>query len=110
MNPTIPDTDLGLDSESLSNSDAARRALDFYLNPAPPQIDPDEPILVAREGLSDAQTTAQATTLLRYAAATTCESAEGLQGTKRDLALTSLQMINSVRRMLERMAANKGPA
>ncbi|CAM3775551.1 DUF3077 domain-containing protein [Pseudomonas] len=110
MKPTFPETDLSLDSEALSNSDAARRALDYYLNPAPVTFGPDEPLLVARQGLSDAQATAHATNLLRCAAATACESADGLQGVPRDLALASMHMINMARAMLERTAANQDQA
>ncbi|MGF6589826.1 DUF6124 family protein [Pseudomonas sp. 2835] len=107
MKPISPEMDLSLDSEALSNSDAARRALDYYLNPAPVAFGPDEPLLVAREGLSGAQATAHATNLLRCAAATAYESADGLQGVPRELALASMHMINMARAMLERTAANQ---
>lgn len=103
MKPISPETDLSLDSEALSNSDAARRALDYYLNPAPVTFGPDEPLLVAREGLSSAQ----ASNILRCAAATAYESADGMQGVPRDLALASMHMINMARAMLERTAANQ---
>ncbi|KJK08385.1 hypothetical protein UB47_07920 [Pseudomonas sp. 5] len=90
-----------MDNESLSNSDAARRALDFYLNPTPPADAVKACWLVPREGLNEAQATEHATELLRCAAATAHEAANGLQGMHRDLALTVMHMINMARTMLE---------
>jgi len=106
MKPTFPDMDLNLDSEALSTSDAARRALDFYLNPVPPALPPDTPWMVPHGSLSSAQAAERATQVLRCAAATACESADGLQGMPRDLALTVVHMINMARTLLEHVPSD----
>ncbi|PSS47037.1 DUF6124 family protein [Pseudomonas sp. BBP2017] len=109
MKQTPSEKDIPLDNESLSNSDAARRALDFYLNPSPPAEPAQTSWLVPREGLNEAQTTEHATQLLRWAAATAHESANGLQGTQRDLALAVVHMINTARTVLEHMPTHQRP-
>jgi len=101
MKQTPSEMDLPLDNESLSNSDAARRALDFYLNPSRPAESAHTSWLVPREGLNEDQATEHAAQLLRWAAATATESANGLQGTQRDLALAAVHMINTARTVLE---------
>ncbi|MFQ6572072.1 DUF6124 family protein [Pseudomonas sp. UM16] len=101
MKKPSSERDLPLNNETLSNSDAARRALDFYLNPAPPAVSLHECLLVPREGLNETQTTEHAAELLRCAAATAHESANSLQGMHRDLALTVMHMINMARTVLE---------
>ncbi|MGH8381263.1 DUF6124 family protein [Pseudomonas sp.] len=107
MKQTPSNKDLTLDNESLSSSDAARRALDFYLNPTPPADSAHACWLVPREGLSEAQATEHATQLLRCAAATAHESANGLQGMHRDLALTVVHMINMARTVLEHLPSTQ---
>ncbi|TDF82489.1 DUF6124 family protein [Pseudomonas sp. H9] len=99
------DKDIPLDNESLSSSDAARRALDFYLNPTPPAESALACWLVPREGLDETQATEHVTQLLRCAAATAQESASGLQGIHRDLALTVVHMINIAKTVLEHLPA-----
>ncbi|WP_422418842.1 DUF6124 family protein [Pseudomonas sp. GZD-222] len=103
MKQTPTEKDLTLDNESLSNSDAARRALDFYLNPAPPADSAQSSWLVPREGLNEVQANEHVTQLLRWAAATAHESANSLQGTQRDLALAVVHMINTARTVIELM-------
>ncbi|MNY67590.1 hypothetical protein D3C86_2052090 [compost metagenome] len=56
----------------------------------------------AREDLTAAQALVHAATLLRCAAATAYESADSLQGPRRDLALSVVHMINLARAMLNR--------
>ncbi|MCY1457885.1 hypothetical protein D9M71_752160 [compost metagenome] len=109
MKQTLSEKDLTLDNESLSNSDAARRALDFYLNPSPPADSAQTSWLVPREGLDQTRTAEHATELLRWAAATAHESANGLQGTQRDLALAVVHMINTARTVLEHMPTHQRP-
>ncbi len=103
MKQTASDKDLVLDNESLSNSDAARRALDFYLNPTPPANSAHTSWLVPREGMNEAQANEHVALLRRWAAATACESANGLQGTQRDLTLAVVHMINTARTVLEHL-------
>lgn len=101
MKQTSLEKDIALDNASLSNSDAARRALDFYLNPTQPADAAQTNWLVPREGLNEAQANEHVTQLLRWAAATAHESANSLQGTQRDLALAVVHMINTARTVLE---------
>lgn len=105
MKQTLPETDLEMDNEALSNSDAARRALDFYLNPTPVTPAPDAPCLIPRHNLSGAEATEHAVQLLRCAEATAYESANGLQGKPRDLALTVVHMVNMAKTMVEHIPA-----
>ncbi|WP_166359378.1 DUF6124 family protein [Pseudomonas akapageensis] len=91
------------DRTVLIDSDAARRALDYYLNPTPAGQEDDEPLMfTARDGLTTAQAMTHAYALLRCAAATAYESADSLQGARRDLAFSVMHMINLARAMVER--------
>lgn len=107
MKQTYPEKDLALDNESLSNSDAARRALDFYLNPTPASDPVNACWLVPRDDISELQATEHAAQLLRCASATAYESANGLQGMQRDLALTVVHMINMAKTVLDHLPAQQ---
>lgn len=107
MTHPTSEKDIPLDNESLSSSDAARRALDFYLNPTPPAEPPLACWLVPREGLDEAQAAEHAAQLLRCAAATAQEAASGLQGIQRDLVLTVVHMINMAKTVLEHLPATQ---
>ena len=107
MKQTLSEKDLTLDNESLSNSDAARRALDFYLNPSPPADSAQSSWLVPREGLDQTRTAEHATELLRWAAATAHESANGLQGTQRDQVLAVAHMVNTARTVFEHLSVTQ---
>lgn len=100
--PENPSNNQDLESASLIDSDAARRALDYYLNPAPADDKEDALLFTAREDLTLAQALIHASSLLRCAAATAYESADGLQGARRDLAFSVMHMINLARAMVER--------
>ncbi|MBA6065974.1 hypothetical protein [Pseudomonas mosselii] len=63
-NSTKEETDL--------DEEAARRALDFYLNPTPTPRDLERSLWTLREGVSNAQACDHAMALLRCASAT-CE-------------------------------------
>lgn len=105
INPTQenPGNTQADDCAVLIDSDAARRALDYYLNPAPAGPEDEEPLMfTAREGLTGAQAMTHASSLLRCAAATAYESADSLQGARRDLAFSVMHMINLARAMVER--------
>ncbi|MNC79508.1 hypothetical protein D3C75_1320060 [compost metagenome] len=60
--------------------------------------------------MNELQATEHATQLLRCAAATAYESANGLQGMHRDLALTVVHMINMAKTVLEHMPSNQQPS
>ncbi|MDN7142367.1 DUF3077 domain-containing protein [Pseudomonas sp. JQ170] len=107
MKQTFPEMDLNLDNEALSTSDAARKALDFYLNPAPVLPSVEEPWVVPRENLSGPEAAERAVQLLLCAEATACESANGLQGRPRQLALTVVHMVRLAQTMVEHIPAEQ---
>jgi hypothetical protein len=74
--------------------------LDFYLTPegSPASAEP----FVARNDLSMLDALNHASELLRCAAATAYESADGLKGAQRDLGLSVVHMINMARSMVDR--------
>ncbi|PRA58783.1 hypothetical protein CQ065_22955 [Pseudomonas sp. MYb187] len=95
--------DINLDNEALSTSDAARKALDFYLNPTPVIPTAEEPWLIPRGTLSGPEAAERAVQLLLCAEATACESANGLQGRPRQLALAVVHMISLAKAMVEHL-------
>lgn len=86
------------------DSDAARRALDFYLNPAPtkPWGLTDAPLVIARTDLTADQAAGYASTLLRSAATTAFQAADGLNGAPQEMTYSVMHMINMARALLER--------
>ncbi|NER66607.1 DUF3077 domain-containing protein [Pseudomonas sp. MAFF212427] len=88
------------------DSEAARRALDYYLNPTPAVANAsDDSLVIARQDLSAQAAAEHAADLLRCAAATADESAGNLKGSQRDLALSVMHMINMARALLNRSLA-----
>lgn len=86
----------------LRSSGAAQRALDYYLNEdtCPPHL--DAPLFEARPGISDEDALVHASDLLRSAAATAYESANGAHGNSRDLAFSVVYLIDMAKVMVER--------
>ncbi|PWB32407.1 hypothetical protein DCO48_13800 [Pseudomonas sp. SDI] len=85
------------------DSEAARRALDFYLNPTTSQRPvTDEPLVVAREDLNADEAITHAAALLRSVAATVFEAAEHQRGTVRDSLYTVMHLMNMARALLDR--------
>lgn len=89
-------------SESLKDCLLSRKALDFYLAPAPAPSTPSADPFVARNDLSMLDALNHASELLRCAAATAYESADALKGPQRDLGLSVVHMINMARSMVDR--------
>ncbi|CAG8865644.1 hypothetical protein PS627_01563 [Pseudomonas fluorescens] len=94
MKPTTK-TETELDSE------AARRALDFYLNPPTSLPQPDDFLWVLRDDVTQEQANAHAASLLRWTATTAYESGRHMQDSSREVVFTLLQMVNMVRTLLE---------
>ena len=65
------------------DSEAARRALDYYLNPNPPRPTLENKIWTLHEGVTSEQAQEHAIALLRCAAATAQETAFEVIATKR---------------------------
>ncbi|MDF0730931.1 hypothetical protein P0Y43_09360 [Pseudomonas entomophila] len=83
------------------DSEAARRALDYYLNPSPPHTSIDTVPWTLREDVSTEQANAHALALLRCAAATAHETGHSQQGTTREVLFALMHMVNMARSMLE---------
>ncbi|MFJ3448214.1 DUF6124 family protein [Pseudomonas sichuanensis] len=83
------------------DEEAARRALDFYLNPTPTPSELQRPLWTLREGVTGEQANEHAMALLRCAAATAQETGAHLQGTTRDVVFALMHMVNMARALLE---------
>lgn len=94
MKPTTY-SDKDLDSE------AARRALDYYLNPTPASTNVDSTLWTLREDVPAEMVDNHIMNLLRSAAATACESASHQQGNTREVMYALMHMINMARSLLE---------
>ncbi|WP_409279537.1 DUF6124 family protein [Pseudomonas defluvii] len=102
MSSHSPDAlDAKLDSESLSSSDAARRALDYYLNPPQRAAEMEAPFFVPRPDLGRLKASEHACSLLRCASATAYEMADDFKGTRRDMALSVVHIINMALALVE---------
>lgn len=88
-------------TETELDSDAARRALDFYLNPPSALPQPDDFLWVLRDDVTQEQANAHAASLLRWTATTAYESGKHMQDSAREVVFTLLQMVNMVRTLLE---------
>lgn len=95
--PINEDTDL--------DEEAARRALDYYLNPTPTAAELERSLWTLREGVTGAQASEQAMALLRCASATAQETGAHLQGTTREVVFALMHMINMARALLEQRHA-----
>ncbi|MBA1189300.1 DUF3077 domain-containing protein [Pseudomonas entomophila] len=87
------------------DSEAARRALDFYLNPPAAKVDPHASLWTLRPDITSEHAQEQAMTLLRCAATTAGESAGVQQGSSRELLLALMHMINMARALLDHVRA-----
>ncbi len=74
--------------------------------------DPPYPVFVAHEDLSFEDAIANISSLLRCAAATATETAEGLKGTRRDMACSTAHLIDMARTLADRAldCLQPGPA
>lgn len=95
--PINEDTDL--------DEEAARRALDYYLNPTPTAAELERSLWTLREGVTATQASEHAMALLRCASATAQETGAHLQGTTREVVYALMHMINMARALLEQRNA-----
>jgi hypothetical protein len=97
--PTLPmDTSL----TSPQGSAAAQRALDYYLKPAVSKATSETRFFDVNNNVSCEEALVHASDLLRCAAATAVESASHLQGAIRDLALSTVHMIDMAKAMVDK--------
>lgn len=73
--------------DSLKDTVATQRALDYYLKPSVSQQLNDQKVFLLREGVSQEEAMVHASELLRCVIATAQGSSESLQGSHRDLVL-----------------------
>ncbi len=86
----------------MRNSDAAQRALDYYLKEDMSASASDEALFAIKPGISQEEALVHASDLLRSAAATAYESACRHQGNQRDLAFSVVYLIDMAKAMVER--------
>lgn len=102
MSPYSPEAlDAKLDIETLSSSDAARRALDYYLNPPSRAVEMEASFFVPHPDLGRLKASEHAFSLLRSASVIACEMADDLNGTRRDKALSVVHIINLALTLVE---------
>jgi len=105
MNPPVndlPDVQIDTTLTSSLDSAAAQRALDYYLKPAVSEEVAESRFFDVNRNISGEEALVHALDLLRCAAATAYESASHLQGANRDLAFSTVHMIDMAKAMVDR--------
>lgn len=102
--PSHDPLDLQIDTSLTSpkGSAAAQRALDYYLKPAVSDEVVEERFFDVNRNVSCEEALVRASDLLRCAAATAYESANHLHGSIRDLAFSTVHMIDMAKALLDR--------
>ncbi|VVN18989.1 hypothetical protein PS662_04257 [Pseudomonas fluorescens] len=102
--PNLELLDLQIDTSLTSpkGSAAAQRALDYYLKPTVSDEAEEERFFEVNRKVSSEEALVRATELLRCAAATAYESASHLHGSHRDLAFSTVHMIDMAKALLDR--------
>ncbi|MGE8190120.1 DUF6124 family protein [Pseudomonas sp. NPDC086278] len=97
-------TDLHIDTSLTSpkGNAAAQRALDYYLKPNASETPVEERFFDVNPDISAEEALVHASDLLRCAAATAHESASNLNGASRDLAFSTVHMIDMAKAMIDR--------
>ncbi|MGE8065876.1 DUF6124 family protein [Pseudomonas sp. NPDC089569] len=98
----LPDLQIDTSLTSPKGCAAAQRALDYYLKPTEPQPGGEERFFDVNRNISCEEALVHASDLLRCAAATAHESANHLQGASRDLAFSTVHMIDMAKAMVDR--------
>lgn len=98
----LPDMHIDTTFTSPLDSAAAQRALDYYLKPAVSEGVAEPRFFDVNRNISGEEALVHALDLLRCAAATAYESANHLQGASRDLAFSTVHMIDMAKAMVDR--------
>jgi len=98
----LPDMQIDTSLTSAKGSAAAQKALDYYLKPAVSEDVEEERFFDVNRNVTSEEALVRATDLLRCAAATASESANNLQGVHRDLAFSTVHMIDMAKALLDR--------
>ncbi|MEX3777466.1 DUF3077 domain-containing protein [Pseudomonas sp. MYb118] len=101
-NKELPDLQIDTSLSSPLGSAAARRALDYYLKPAVSEDVVEDRFFDVNQNVSNEEALVRAIELLCCASATANESASHLQGPPRDLAISSVHMIEMAKALLDR--------
>lgn len=91
-----------------SECEAARRALDYYLNPSQPLTTIQHKIWTLHEDVSHEEIMENAIGLLRCAAASARTTASQQDGTPRELTIALVHMIDMAKALLEHSAKRPG--
>ncbi len=107
--PSNDATDAPIDTSLTSEkgSAAAQRALDYYLKPAVSEEAVEDRFFDVNRNISSEEALVHASDLLRCAAAIAYESASHLQGVNRDLAFSTVHMIDMAKAMVDRSSQGK---
>ena len=98
---------LNTDFTSLKDCAAVQRALDYYLKPNVAEPEGEVRFFDVNPNITSEEALVRASDLLRCAAASAYESADHLQGVKRDLAFTVVHMIDMAKAMVDRSLDGK---
>ena len=98
----LPDMQMDTSLTSPQGSAAAQRALDYYLKPTVSEDMNESRFFDVNRNVSSEEALVHASDLLRCAAATAFESASHLQGANRDLAFSTVHMIDMAKAMVDR--------
>ena len=98
----LPDMQIDTTLTSPKGNAAAQRALDYYLKPAVSEPAAVERFFDVNPDISVEEALIHAFDLLRCAAATAHESASNLHGPSRDLAYSTVHMIDMAKAMIDR--------
>lgn len=98
----LPEMQIDTSLTSPQGSAAAQRALDYYLKPVVAEEEVEARFFDVNRNISSEEALVHASDLLRCAAATAHESASHLQGSNRDLAFSTVHMIDMAKAMVDR--------
>jgi len=98
----LPDMEIDTTLTSPKGNAAAQRALDYYLKPTVSEAAAVDRFFDVNPQISAEEALVHASDLLRCAAATAHESANNLHGASRDLAFSTVHMIDMAKAMIDR--------
>lgn len=98
----VPEAETESHFSSLKGSNAARRAMDYYLKPLISESVGQERLFEVKRSISSEEAMIHASDLLRCAAATAYEAADHLHGANRDLAFSVVHMIDLAKALVDR--------
>ncbi|MGE8153392.1 DUF6124 family protein [Pseudomonas vancouverensis] len=98
----LPDVQIDTTLTSPQGVAAAQRALDYYLKPAVSEEAHESRFFEVNKHITSEEALVHASALLKCAVATANESANHLQGVNRDLAFSTVHMVEMAKAMIDR--------